>query len=525
MDEKDDPRDPDATLRLQNLPRPSSDSITQDGDTQTVQARRPVETPRDTQTGAYLVLVRGSAIGDTRLIGNNITIGRSRDADFSCPNDNGMSRIHARVSRGTQGNYLIDDLNSRNGTWVNDTRIAQHILDDGDTILVGSTILRFAYHDEVACQLRTAQRMQALGALAGGVSHDFNNLLAILSGGIEFLQAHCNEQSYPAEGKIQETLSDMATACRHAGRLTRQLLSCARNSAFQRKPVDLHQLSSQSIALVRRSCDYHIQIDTLLESDLFVLGDYAQLQQVVLNLLLNARDALPEGGKIVVGLKRRNNDSPNNNIIELTVQDNGCGMDEVTQMRIFEPFFTTKKSAASAGLGLSMVYSIVEKHGGQVTVESTVGHGSVFRITLPEADKVQQQRSVSPSEPTSPGKLAGKTILVVDDEKLVRRTIRRNLTRLHYRILEASCGQEALELYKQHQQDIDLILLDLVMPQMDGEETYKQLKKMNPDVQVIISSGYDAGRADSVLDLGAKDLLTKPWTASDFSQAVSKIFE
>ncbi|MGC8838790.1 MAG: GAF domain-containing protein, partial [Anaerolineae bacterium] len=371
-------------------------------------------------------------------------------------------------------------------------------------------------------QLRQAQKMEAIGTLAGGIAHDFNNILVGILGYASLLQAEL-----PRESPLQKDVEVIIRSARRAADLTQQLLSFARRSRPQEALVDLNALVEEVVALLRQTVDRRIEIVVDLAEDLpAVEGDASQLQQVVLNLGINACEAMPEGGRLTFstiavtlseGEVAQDPSLEPGRYVVLEVADTGVGMDERTLQRIFEPFFTTKEHGR--GLGLATTYGIVRAHGGSIRVESAVGRGTTFRILLPAAG-VRVDRGVLPVLDTRP--LGGmETILVVDDEEDVRELMARVLQAEGYRVLLAEDGQRAVEVLAQCKDEVDLVVLDLIMPRMDGVETFRRLREVKPDVRVLISSGYSPEQeGQALLEEGAAGFLQKPY---DMDQVLRKV--
>jgi nitrogen-specific signal transduction histidine kinase len=348
-------------------------------------------------------------------------------------------------------------------------------------------------------QLRQAQKMDAIGGLAAGVAHDFNNILSVITGHSELLLAEVNDA-----GPTHESLSEIRDAARRAAEMTRRLLTFSREQALQPQLIDLGQVVSGLEKMLRRLINENVELSIPTANRLGnVLADPGQVEQVILNLVVNARDAMPEGGTLTIetanlelgaaqaterpGLRA----GPH---VLLSVSDTGIGMDEVTQARIFEPFFTTKGPGQGTGLGLATVYGIVKQSGGVIEVTSAVGRGTTFRIYFPMSSTVEV---VTPrvGESTLPKRVAAdsRTILLVEDDGAVRSLVHTILKRHGYRVLVASHGGEALSLAKGHAGPIDLLLTDVVMPRMSGRQLSEALVATRPAVKTIYMSGYTRG--------------------------------
>jgi len=370
-------------------------------------------------------------------------------------------------------------------------------------------------------QLFQSQKLEAIGQLAGGVAHDFNNLLTAILGYAQLLKMK------PGSDRVCEIASTIEDAGERASELTRQLLGFARRGKFLTTPVDLHMLVAEVIRLLSRTLNKNIRIVEQLQSDrAWILGDAGQLQQTVLNLAVNARDAMPTGGVLTLRsytielaehfCERHWGIRPGPYVI-LEVCDTGCGIPTDIQDRIFEPFFTTKEQGKGTGMGLAMVYGIVRNHGGFIQVESELGRGSTFRVFLP---KLAHPVSVPASSETGHPLHGSGCILLVDDEEVVLSAARAMLTMLGYEVIAAGSGREALKQFQKSGPIIDLVLLDVVMPEMGGHECLSELLKLDPAVRVILCSGYGPDRKDEQLSVCG--FLQKPYRLQDLSLSVAR---
>jgi CheY-like chemotaxis protein len=339
--------------------------------------------------------------------------------------------------------------------------------------------------------------MDSLGRLAGGVAHDFNNLLTVIRGYADVLATRFAEED-PRLAEVREIRS----AADRATSLTRQLLAVSRRQVLVPREVDLNQLMQEMERMLGRVIGEHISMITVPGRDLgWVRADPSQLEQVLLNLAVNARDAMPQGGTLTLETRRRllvpgredptARGVPPGDYVSLSVQDTGVGMDRATQSMIFEPFFTTKPVGEGTGLGLSTVYGIVQQSNGVITVESEPGHGTVIRIFLPRiAESAAPAREPALPRPTPPGSSRKANVLVVEDDEGVRRLTRRVLEQYGYRAVEARTGAEALELLNRDQPRIDAVVSDVVMPGMGGRELVSRMRRLRPDLPVVFLSGY-----------------------------------
>jgi PAS domain S-box-containing protein len=356
-------------------------------------------------------------------------------------------------------------------------------------------------------QLRHAQKMEAIGQLAGGIAHDFNNLLTVIQG-----NAHQLLRSHPADSPTHHAAHQIHQAAERAANLTRQLLTFSRRQPLQPRTLDLNELVHQLSRMLGRILGEHIVLRLQYSPQpAWVFADPGMLEQVVLNLVVNARDAMPEGGYLDLRVAVLTQESPGPGPatgpgpgpwVRLEVTDTGCGIPPENLKRIFEPFFTTKEVGKGTGLGLATAYSIVQQHHGWIEVESTVGRGSTFRVYLPhqsQSEPIPEPMTCEPPEPRG-----SETILVVEDEPSVRELVAALLRHYGYRVLQAANGPEALEIWARHRDEIDLLLTDLVMPKrMNGRQLAERLWQDRPDLKVIFTSGYSA-------EVVGEDFLQRP---------------
>jgi two-component system cell cycle sensor histidine kinase/response regulator CckA len=355
-------------------------------------------------------------------------------------------------------------------------------------------------------QLRQAQKMEAVGRLAGGVAHDFNNMLTVIRASAEFLLTDLD----PADPARDDATVILDTADR-AGHLTRQLLAFSRHQVLQPRVVDLNAVLAELEPMVRRVVEESISVQTCRASGLDrVRADRSQLDQVILNLVVNARDAMPTGGTLLIetanvmlddSYPRSHLDVQPGPYVALTVTDTGCGMDAATQARIFEPFFTTKGVGQGTGLGLATVYGIVQQSGGHIWVYSEVGKGTSFKIYFPRYTGPEEQEVSRDSRPEVEERTVGARILLAEDDVAVRSSVRRLLERCGYEVLEAANGEEALKTVAGSEQDIDLVITDMMMPEMSGLDLRQRLRALRPGLPVLLMSGYseEAIRVEGLL--------------------------
>ena len=376
-------------------------------------------------------------------------------------------------------------------------------------------------------QFQQAQKMEAVGTLAGGIAHDFNNLLQTVLGYAEILL-------HEEVGKsISQELQQIKRAAQRGAELTQQILTFGRKVQSKLRPVDLNIEVRQVQKLLQRTIPKMIHVELRLTDDLGVINaDPAQMEQILMNLSVNAKDAMPEGGKLIIGTKNIFLDEsycsgnleahPGEHVL-LTVSDTGHGMKKETLEHIFEPFYTTKGVGKGTGLGLAMVYGIVKSHGGHIQCFSQPGKGTTFSVYFP----VIEDR-ITIEGPVEEKILVGgkETILLVDDEKPIQELGERILLRSGYTVLKASDGESALEIYRRGDERIDLVILDLIMPGMGGKKCLEKILEINPKAKVVIASGYSPDvTSDNPIETGAKAFVPKPFNINQMLQVVRKVLD
>ncbi len=378
-------------------------------------------------------------------------------------------------------------------------------------------------------QLRQAQKMESIGRLAGGVAHDFNNLLTVIQGYCGLMQAQI-----PGESPLLENLEQIQRASVRAATLTRQLLAFSRKQVLAPTVLDLNSLVANLRQMLERLIGEDITLSTILQPGLWpTTADPGQIEQVIMNLVVNARDAMPAGGMLTIETHniqldepylKTHLEAPGGPCVLLVVTDTGCGMDESVRPHIFEPFFTTKEPGKGTGLGLATAYGIIKQSGGNITVYSEPGQGTTFKIYLPANKKVVFSPAAAPTSPVIRG--GCETILLVEDEKIVRRLVRTILQDEGYTVLEAGHGDEALALSAQHPGPINLLLTDVVMPQMSGRELAEQIKTLRPQLKLLYMSGYTD---DTVVRHGLLaaevEYLSKPFSSHSLVSKVREVLD
>ena len=390
----------------------------------------------------------------------------------------------------------------------------------GDTLGYQGIIRDITEQKQMIHQLQQMQKMEAIGTLAGGIAHNFNNLLMTIQGNTSLMLMK-TDSAHPNYKKLRTIEQQI----QHGSNLSRQLLGFARGGQNESKTINLNvivRISAKIFATTKKELSVHYNLDDDL---LPISADPGQIEQTILNLLVNASQAMPDGGNIVIQTENifldqyqlapyQNKDGQ---YVKISVTDTGIGMDKSTQEKIFEPFFTTKKQGQGTGLGLSSVYGIVKNHQGYITVYSEPEKGSTFKIYLPVSDKLPEKGKKS-----FPPLLRGsETILIIDDETMLTETSETMLNELGYQVLTANDGKTAIETYTRYPQKIDLVILDLIMPQMSGKTTFNQLKMIDPNVNVLLSSGYGIdGQASELLKKGCRNFIQKPFNMMELSKKV-----
>ena len=371
-------------------------------------------------------------------------------------------------------------------------------------------------------ELRQAQKMQAIGELAGGIAHDFNNMIHGITGYAEVIQ------QITSDDRVTEYISHILTTAQHAAELTKQLLTFARKGKYQLSECNTHEIIRDVCAMLERTIDRRIDIEQKLEASRpHVLGDSAQLKSALLNLGINAKDAMPRGGALRLITRNVTLDTPTTiadfeigpgQYLLINVSDSGSGMSAEIRRRIFEPFFTTKESGRGAGLGLAAVYGTMHLHKGAIICQSSEGEGSSFDLYLPIIKDCAKHLRRQQKPAVHERKIR---IMVVDDEAMVRNYSKTLFEMRGHNVVTFAGAEDAINYYRENFESVDLVLLDMIMPRMDGQQLFAFLKRINPDIKAILSTGYSVDiKVQEILADGILDCIQKPFTYEQLQEKI-----
>jgi two-component system cell cycle sensor histidine kinase/response regulator CckA len=452
-------------------------------------------------------------------------------SDFSMPGFSGMDALKLVRSVGSEAPFIFVS-----GMMGEEMAVAA-LKDGAQDYLVKTNLKRLVpavqrelreaeerrHRRGLELQVHQLQKFEAIGRLAGGIAHDFNNVVGAILGWAEM---GCEEA--PPGSRLRDRFQKIRGQAQWAARLTSQLLAFARKQVLQPKKVNLNRLVPETISFLERVIGAQIRVRAVLDPDLCVtFVDPTQVEQALVNLCLNARDAMPDGGELIVETRnvkigeeycRQHAYAKAGDYVMLCVSDNGKGMDRATLDKVFEPFFTTKEVGKGTGLGLATVYGVVKQHGGFIYAYSEQGKGSSFRLYFPTASGVHEVREAHQDDHLRKGT---ELILLADDHEGLRESAREMLQGLGYKVTTATDGSEAVDMFKAHPEQIDLVIMDVVMPSLNGPEAYLQMSAIRPGIRAIFTSGYSAESESlkSALDRGTV-ILQKPYSLRNLSRAV-----
>jgi len=484
--------------------------------------------PSDVHEGrACVVVLEGDKPGRRLCFDRELVVGRGSEADLAVMGSK-VSRRHAKISfQPDDGTWVLEDLGSKNGTFVSGQTIDRCRIGYGDRFRVGATLLLFTHYDRIEERLQRQRKIEVAGRMGAGIAHDFNNLLSIITSSLDYLGSRPGSTQL-SERDVQACHSDIRTAVGRATELTEQLLQLARGREEPLETLSAAEVVQEVAALVPRIFDERIKLRTDIADETWIYGRPTQLHQALMNLCMNARDAmLPEGGELTlcVALDRGHTDDPRigSPHVRISVRDTGCGIDATTRDRLFEPFFTTK-GRRGTGLGLANVLEAVVDHGGTVELETKLGEGTEFTLRFPTA--ATASRVFAGGAP-----MARKTperpilVLVADDEPTSRKSMGRVVEHLGHYAIQAADGEEVLRVLRENSR-VGLVILDYEMPIMDGERCFGEIRKRYPDLHVAFVSGSltDELRVRLRRD-GAIDVFDKPFEVRELEALLDEVSE
>jgi two-component system, cell cycle sensor histidine kinase and response regulator CckA len=488
--------------------------------------------PRDRGIKTQLIVLTGADSGKIHILSEKDLVGRDLSASLR-GTDTTVSRKHALITRAPSGRYFVTDLGSQNGTWLNGATLTGRTeLTVGDKIRVGvKTVLLFTQQDNIELQLLELRKMESLGRLARGIAHDFNNLLATVMLNVSYIEVMTEDGAIDTE-ELTTSLEQTKVALKQAANMTEQLLGFARKGRYEERPRNVSAILEEVVSLISRTFNKTINVKTNISPDLAVVGDQSQLLQVFMNLCINARDAMPKGGTLTISAHMKHLDVSNDEAVSflsagphvvISVQDTGVGMDEKTRQHIFEPFFSTKGLGKGNGLGLATVYGIVKNHGGEIQVDSQIDSGTTFHVYLPASEMpITTETMASRLSPKT--LVMNSTILLVEDDEKLRSITEKTLRRIGYGVIACADGQEAIAKFRENRKQIQLVLLDLILPKVSGHEVFFEIRKLAPRAKIVVVSGYSEDeQLREIMQAGAAAFVKKPCSAEDLAVAIADV--
>ena len=466
---------------------------------------------------ARLVVLAGTGKGRRHAIEGEAVIGRSASCDVML-DDGDVSRRHARISRMPDGSYFIEDLHSRNGTSLDGVPVEGRVpLDFGAKVQIGSQlVLQFTRVNPGEQQERQTERLQVMGRVGAGVAHDINNMLSVVLATVDYLRGLPERR---IDDEVLTCLEDIDAAARRASQLTPRFAALSRSNDDAHELIDLSLVCREVYRLVERTFPRSIRVEADIGDGLRILGNTAEIHQVLMNLCINARDAMPSGGVLAITARRiRTSENGHKPDVMVMIRDTGHGSPQADDSDDRNDNHSSIQRAY--GLGLATVHDIIEHHGGFVDAQASKDDGTVFIIQLPSAPShsgVEGRRRNRSTVRASKDRL----VLLVDDEPLVRRSAARQLRAAGFEVIEAASGGEAIEIYESERTP-DIVLLDLDMPELNGEETLQRLREIDPGVTAMAVSGHDdPARVRGIIALGAVMFVGKPWEPGELANAVA----
>ena len=473
---------------------------------------------------SYLLAIAGLRAGRRYRLGRETYLGRDPGSHIQLQGGE-VSRQHVRLSLSSDGECILEDVGSRNGTLVNGVRAERQLLHAGDLIQVGEeNAFLFTQHSALEDLILQEQRMESIARVTGGLAHEFNNLMTVVLTELEYLRERFGRGLTSREEAL-DALKAMEAATRRSLRLTQQVLGAGRRGpAGDRRPVDLQVLAEEVTSLLKPTFG-SITLRLEVPPNLSLIGDAALLHQALLNLCLHACEEMPEGGALALRAEAPDPDQHPGPFgkapyVVLSVQDTGPGHDEEGRQQLLESLFTGAHVRLNRP-GLAAVYEAVNLHGGRVEIDSAVGWGTTFRLILPSG-------GVLPSEARSKGtapsaQIVRRTVLLVEDAETERALAAGILEGMGLRVLQARDGREAVRLFTANRGHVDLVLLDMILPNLSGKETFRWLRKLQPETRVVLASGYlDASRVSDLLDAGARGFVQKPYDSGRLRAVVDR---